>query len=70
MLTQHLFFFFSPFQNSQLEDKKKEKERRAIEKIKANEQTMRGFMNGLPLQALFVLWIVCTTDGAPYSSEF
>lgn len=26
-------------------------------------------MNGLPLQALFVLWIICTTDGAPYSSE-
>lgn len=26
-------------------------------------------MNGLPLQALFMLWIICTSDGAPYSSE-
>lgn len=27
-------------------------------------------MKGLPLQALLVLWIICSASGAPYSSEF
>jgi hypothetical protein len=31
---------------------------------------MRSFMNGLPLQALSVLLIICTANGAPYSSEY
>jgi hypothetical protein len=31
---------------------------------------MRGFLNGLTLQALLVLCIICSTNGAPYSSEY
>lgn len=30
---------------------------------------MKAVMNSLPLQALLVLWIICSANGAPYSSE-
>lgn len=31
---------------------------------------MRGFMNSLTLQALLLVWIICSANGAPYSSEY
>jgi hypothetical protein len=31
---------------------------------------MKGYMNSLTMQALLVLWVICSANGAPYSSEY
>lgn len=38
-------------------------------RLRRLKETMRGFINSLTLQALLVLWIICSANGAPYSSE-